>query len=121
MSSAWQGLVSSSQGGGAGASQGFPGAGSVVQSSWLQEQGEAAAKGCWRGGFVFGACRGRCVAPGRASRWGDPRNWIQGLFWESTGCRLCQEGRGDSPELWEHLNNPLSPLLLSSRPATTCQ
>lgn len=53
--SAWQGLFSSSQRGGAGASQGFPGVGSVVQSSWLQEQGEAAAQGCLRGGFVFGA------------------------------------------------------------------
>lgn len=54
MSSAWQGLVSSSQGGDAGASQGFPGAGSVVQSSWLQEQGEAAAKGCEGGICVWG-------------------------------------------------------------------
>jgi len=73
-----------------------------MQGTSLQKRVEAASKACTR----------ESEFPG-----------LRGLFCEGCRVQVVSGGRGDSPELWGHLNNPLSPLLLplSSRPAITCQ
>lgn len=50
-------------------------------------------------------------------------SWSERAVREGCWVRVVSGGRGDSSELWEHLNNPLSPLSLplSSRPAIMCQ
>lgn len=65
------------------------------------------------------------LCPAMVSVWHRAGRWFLscGLFGEGRWVQVVSGGRGGSPELWEHLNNPLSalPLPFSSRPAVTCQ
>lgn len=73
------------------------------------ETGQGSSKGLYlrERDLYLRPANGLCGAPGRALVPG-----LRGLFCEGRRAQVVSGGRGDSPELWEHLNNPLIPLSL---------